>query len=337
MFNKSLSMLRTFALIAGVATFSFACSEDDDNNNNNGNPTPKTTIADVASTDAELSTFVAVLQATGLDGLADDENANLTVFAPTNEAFGDLLDAFGVTTLQGLIDEVGADALTEIVKYHVLSTEVMSSMISDGYVTTEGMNARGEKMSMYIGTMSGVQINGGASTVEEADIDADNGVIHKVGAVILPPTIGDLAIAGPNFSSLVAAVQAADASVLTTITDADAVLTLFAPDNDAFADLIAELQVQTLADVVAAVGQDGLTDILFYHALADEITSSEVGAAAGTGIGTALAGSTIDISVGSDGSVMITDAAGRMAMVEAVDIQGSNGVIHQINKVILPN
>ena len=322
-----------FAALIGIT--SFACSDDDDDNT--PAPVPNViTIDEVAANDADLSTFVAVLQATGLTSVVADENASLTVFAPDNAAFADLLAAFGVSTLDDLIAAVGADALTEIVKYHVIGAEVMSSQISDGYVTTEGLNVRGEKMSLYLSTASGVTINNGPM-VSAADIDADNGVIHKVDAVILPPTVGELGLANPNYSSLVSAVVAADSSVLSTLTDPALALTVFLPDNDAFADLLAELNVGSLGDVVALLGQDGLTDVLFYHALLDEITSAEVAGAAGTGIATALANSTIDIAVDGNGVVTITDEKGRMATVEAVDIQGSNGVIHQIDMVLLPN
>ena len=332
--TPSIKWISRLAFAALIGITSFACSDDDDDNT--PAPAPNViTIDEVAANDADLSTFVAVLQATDLTSVVANENANLTVFAPNNAAFADLLTANGVSSLDDLIAAIGIDALTEIVKYHVIGSEVMSSQISDGYVTTEGLNARNEKMSLYINTASGVQINN-SSTVTQADIDADNGVIHKVDAVLLPQTVGDLAIAGSMFTSLVTAVSAANISVLQTITDSDLALTMFLPDNDAFADLLVELGVGSLVDVVALLGQDGLTDVLFYHALLDEITSAEVAGAAGTGIATAFANSTIDIAVDGNGGVTITDEKGRTATVEVVDIQGSNGVIHQIDKVLLP-
>ena len=320
-------------LFAGILSFTVACSDDDDDNNNN-NPQNKTSIADVASNDPELSTLLAALQATGLDAVVDDDNANLTVFAPTNQAFDALLVALGVTDLNGLVSELGAEAVTEILKYHVIGTEVMSSAINDGYVTTLGENARGEMMSMYISTNGGVIINGSAASVIAADIDADNGVMHKVNAVILPPTVAGLVASNRNYACLLAAVQAADASVLITLNDESLALTVFGPDNDAFADALTELGLADLNELVSTLGQSGVTNVLLYHVLTDEITSSEV--STGTDIGTALAGFNIDITVGMDGSVTLTDELGRMATVTMVDIQGSNGVIHMIDKVILP-
>lgn len=333
MFQQTFRFARNFALVAGLSIFAIACDDDDDDNNN---PTPAdvTTIAELAVADPELATLLAALQATGLDAVVADENANLTVFAPDNDAFQALLDALQVPDLAGLVNLVGADAVTEILKYHVIGTEVKSGDLSNGYATTLGMNARGEMMSMYINIDNGVVINNDAATVTQADIDADNGVIHKINAVILPPTIADLLIPNPDYSVLIDAVLAADASVLDALTDKDGVWTLFAPDNDAFVDLLGELGVSDLAGVLVAVGQDGLTDILFYHVLGDEVTSSEV--MTGTGIQTALSTGTIDIAVDANGGVTITDGSGDVATVEAVDIQGSNGVVHRINEVILP-
>lgn len=325
--------LFNWALIAGLSAFAIACDDDDDNNNNN--PMDKTTIAEVAMADPELSTLVTVLQVTGLDAVVADENANLTVFAPTNTAFQNLLDALQVADLNELVATLGAEAVTEIVKYHVLGTEVMSSQISNGYVTTLGENARGKMMSMYLKVDNGVVINNDAASVEEADINADNGVIHKVNAVILPPTIADLIIANAEYSSLVAAVTAADPSVLAAASNEEATLTLFAPNDAAFGDLLQELNLTSLADVVAALGQDGLTDVLLYHVLPAEVVSSDLQPNM-TGVATALANATIDIAISGNGTVTITDGAGRQSNVTAVDIQGSNGVIHRINTVILP-
>lgn len=325
--------LRNWTLIAALSAFAIAC--DDDDNNNTNPPMDKTTIAEVAMADPELSTLVTVLQATGLDAVVADENANLTVFAPTNTAFQNLLDALQVADLNELIATLGAETVTEIVKYHVLGTEVMSSQISNGYVTTLGENARGKMMSMYLKVDNTVVINNNAASVEQADVDADNGVIHKVNAVILPPTIADLVIANSQFSSLVAAATAADPSVLSAITNEEAMLTLFAPDDAAFGDLLQELNLSSLNDVVAAIGQDGLTDVLLYHVLPSEVTSNEL-LPTNNNISTALTGATIDITVSGNGTVTITDRAGRTSNVTEVDIQGSNGVIHRINTVILP-
>lgn len=328
--NKS---LRNWTLIAALSAFAIAC--DDDDNNNTNPPMDKTTIAEVAMADPELSTLVTVLQATGLDAVVADENANLTVFAPTNTAFQNLLDALQVADLNELIATFGAETVTEIVKYHVLGTEVMSSQISNGYVTTLGENARGKMMSMYLKVDNTVVINNNAASVEQADVDADNGVIHKVNAVILPPTIADLVIANSQFSSLVAAATAADPSVLSAITNEEAMLTLFAPDDAAFGDLLQELNLSSLNDVVAAIGQDGLTDVLLYHVLPAEVVSSDLQPTMNN-VATALTGATIDIAISGNGTVTITDGAGRTSNVAEVDIQGSNGVIHRINTVILP-
>jgi transforming growth factor-beta-induced protein len=166
---------------------------------------------------------------------------------------------------------------------------------------------------MYIGTGDGVTINGEAK-VTNADIEASNGVIHAIDAVILPPTVVDLAVQNGNFETLVAAVVGAD--LAETLSDIDGTFTVFAPTDAAFAALGESLP-------------SDLTPILLYHVLGSPVYSDEIS----SGIISSLNETDPEIVVEvSDMGVMLNGSA----QVVATDIVGTNGVIHVIDQVILP-
>jgi transforming growth factor-beta-induced protein len=145
-------------------------------------------------------------------------------------------------------------------------------------------------------------------------------VIHKIDAVLLPPTVVDLAIANSDFSTLVAAVVKAD---LVDALSADGPFTVFAPTNAAFDALFIDLGVTGIDDLTA----DALTPILLYHVVGANVRSDQVT----TGSVPSLNGANIEIVVDDMGVTL-----NGTANVIAVDVQGTNGVIHAIDQVILP-
>jgi len=133
-------------------------------------------IVSLAQDTENLSTLVAAIEAAGLvDVLKGD--GPFTVFAPTNEAFEALPDG----TVESLLMPENRDQLVEILTYHVIPSEVMSGDLSDG-MTAE--TVEGSEVTISVSD-SGVSVND--ANVETADIEASNGVIHIVDAVILPP------------------------------------------------------------------------------------------------------------------------------------------------------
>lgn len=132
-------------------------------------------IVDTAVGAGSFGTLVAAVQAAGLvDTLKGD--GPFTVFAPTDAAFA----ALPAGTVEELLKPENKDKLTAILTYHVVAGKVMSGDLSDGLsaATVNGAN-------ITIGTMGGVTVNG--ANVTQADIEASNGVIHVIDAVILPP------------------------------------------------------------------------------------------------------------------------------------------------------
>lgn len=284
------------------------------------------TITGLAMMNKDLSILAQALSITGLDVVLNDRDAEFTVFAPSNDAFEAFLTA---NNLSGLND-IPVPVLTQVLLNHALSGVALSGNLSTTYTTTLATFGNTDSnISLYINTDNGVQLNGQSSVVA-ADITAANGVVHLVDAVIDLPTVVTFAVADPNFSNLVAALTRDDqpdfVSVLSTANGtAPAPFTVFAPINDAFADLLSELSLGSLDDVDGEI----LTAVLNMHVIAEANIRAEdlVSGPAST-----LGG---DITIDA-GNATITDPNGRVSNIIVVNVQAANGVVHAIDKVILP-
>ncbi len=293
-----------------------ACKDDDDDNDLKN-------IVEVAQGNSNLSTLVAAVQRADLvDALSGTDQ--LTVFAPTNAAFSTLLTSLGFSSLE----DVPVDVLKNILLNHVVSGEVRSSALTTGYVETLlPFGTTTSYLSNYVDLTSGVKIGG--ATVTTADVDASNGVVHIIDKVIVPPTVVNQALNNPNFSTLVAALTRSDLSVdYVTVLSGTGPFTVFAPTNAAFTALLAELGVAGLNDIPAAT----LDAVLQYHVvnganvLSTQLTDEQVV--------TSLEGTSFRIDL--TGGAKIVDANDRVANIIITDVQASNGVVHAIDKVILP-
>lgn len=295
---------RRFYLPVFVLTFAFtlnACS-DDATSSDMQDPS----ITEIAASNAQFSTLVGALQSTGLDAALDGDG-EFTVFAPTNDAFAALPEG----TLESLTEE----QLESILLYHVLGAEVFSGQL-EAQQAAQTLN--GEDI-FVTASGSGVTINAAAS-VTTADIEAGNGVIHVIDAVILPDaygTIVDNAVKRYFLSSLVQAVIQAD---LVDALLGEGPFTVFAPTDEAFA---------AIASVAAGLTVEELTNVLLYHVIQGEVLSTDLQP---TQQVTALNGETLTIEV-SGGAATINGSAG----ITTVDISGTNGVIHVIDEVLLPS
>jgi uncharacterized surface protein with fasciclin (FAS1) repeats len=136
------------------------------------------TIVDIAASNPDFSTLVAAVTEADLAETLSGEGP-FTVFAPTDEAFAAALDALGITAEELLANP----ALGDILTYHVLPAEVMSSDL-DPEQTVE--TVQGEEVTITVDD-SGAMIND--ATIVQTDIEASNGVIHVIDAVLLPPTV----------------------------------------------------------------------------------------------------------------------------------------------------
>ncbi|MCB8916745.1 MAG: fasciclin domain-containing protein [Ardenticatenaceae bacterium] len=271
------------------------------------------TIVDIAVADGRFKTLVAAVEAAGLvDTLKSD--GPFTVFAPTDDAFA----ALGDEAIAGLLAD--PETLSQILLYHVVPGRVMAADVG---ALESATTAQGEDIAI---TVDGDKVMVNGANVIITDIEADNGVIHVIDAVILPPsmsaeaapTIVDIAVADGNFTNLVAALEATG---LVETLQGEGPFTVFAPTDEAFAALGEETIAALLAD------PDTLSQILLYHVVAGAVTAADV---VNLDSATTVQGEDVTISV-DNGSIMINDA-----MVILPDIEAANGIIHVIDTVILP-
>lgn len=303
-------------LLMATVTFT-ACNKDDDEQLNPDNGNDVKSIVQIATEEEDFSILVEALVKADLVTALQGEGP-FTVFAPTNDAFEMLFNDLGVS---GVAD-LSAEALQPILLYHVVGASAKSSNLSTGYFSTLSAGTP-DKLgnTLFVEVDGGVMLNG-TTKVINADIEASNGVIHVIDKVLLPPNVVDIAVSNPNFSILVeAVVKAGLADALT----ADGPFTIFAPTNQAFEMLFSELGVSGIADLTA----EALTPILLYHVVSGNVISTEVS----TGmVPTLNESSQLNMTVSNDMGVMINGST----KVIAVDVQGTNGVIHAIDKVLLP-
>jgi uncharacterized surface protein with fasciclin (FAS1) repeats len=318
---KNLSLL----LIGAIFMTSLFTSCDDDVVTPAPEPEP-TSVVDIALSDADFSILVDAVVKAGLLETLDNADARFTVFAPTNPAFIQLLGDLGYSSL----DEVPVDALTNILLFHVINGVVESTDLSTGYtktLNTQGPN--GEAPDLRIVVDGGVMLNGG-SMVTSADKIADNGVVHVIDKVMIPPTVVDLAISNDAFTNLVAALTAGD-----NITDFVGTLvgagpfTVFAPTDAAFAALLDSNPIWNgLTDIPVEV-RDA---VLKYHVVNNaNVRSSDL---SDEQIVTTFSGGTFTIDL--DNGAQIRTSGGQTVNIIITDVQGTNGIIHVVDTVLLP-
>ena len=236
-----------------------------------------------------------------------------TVFAPTDQAF---IDANIDLSTFDTDEEIAV--LTDILLYHVYTAgAVYATDVTDG-LTVAMANGDDASFSVTNGT---VMI--GDATVTTADVMASNGVIHVIDKVLMPPAdlvdIAAVAMSTGTHDSLVAALVKAD---LVSTMQSVGPYTVFAPTDQAFTDAGIDLDAFTTDEEIAA-----LTDILLYHVYSGAVYAADV-----------TDGLTVAMVNGDDASFTVTDGTVMIgdATVTAADVMASNGVIHVIDKVLMP-
>ena len=302
--------IKSQCVVGAVALLS-ACGGSDD---------PPPNLVQTLQADPEYSILVEVVAAADLVETLNGSGP-FTVFAPTNTAFASLLTELGVTKEALLAD---TELLTAVLTYHVFPASVPRASVPLGkaIATVQGGIFKIDSVGADLIVTDG---RNRTSKIIATDLGASNGVIHTIDKVILPAdkTIVETAQGIPDFSILVEAVVAAE---LVEALSAAGPLTVFAPTNEAFAALLEELGVTKEA---LLANKPLLTAVLTYHVLDGRVLKADV--PVGAEIST-LQGDTFTV----DATLTITDQRGRTAGINATDVLASNGVIHVIDKVILP-
>merc|ERR1712151_1133810 len=254
-----------------------------------------------------------------------------TVFAPTNEGFGKL----PAGTLDSLIKPENKAQLVDILTYHVLPEQVLSTDLKffQRVKTVEGQNVH-----VYKDSWRGVRVTPDGKdfkSVTSADNKASNGVVHIIDGVLIPPSAPSLAGSTPNIvelaqsvedlSTLVTAVVAGD---LAETLSSPGPFTVFAPTNTAFAGLPAG----TLDDLLKPANKAQLVDILTYHVVSGSILSTDLQSFQAV---TTVEGKPLHI-VSWGGVVKLGPSLQSLSKVTAADNKASNGVVHIIDGVLIP-
>jgi transforming growth factor-beta-induced protein len=313
-----------FLLLFSISIIS--CDNDD---NDDQTEQVVLTIVQIAAQEPDLSILVEALTAADGDLTTTLSGGNFTVLAPTNDAFTEFLSTNGFASL----DEVPTDVLSNILLNHVITGSVVSTDLTtagSGYTTTNATNMDGDNLSLYFSTTDGVEFNG-LSGVVLADIPASNGVVHIVDAVIGLPTVVTFATSNPMFETLVAALTREDlatdyVSVLSSVASPSP-FTVFAPTNEAFGSLLTEVGLSSLSEIPV----DLLTSTLNTHVVASaNVRSGDLT----QGMNVSTLGDTLTVSL--DAGPQLIDLNERVANIIEVDVQAYNGVVHIIDKVVLP-
>jgi len=282
-------------------------------------------IVTVAVEAGQFKTLVAAVQAAGLVETLSGKGP-FTVFAPTDEAFAKL----GKDAIADLLKPENKDKLTSILTYHVVAGEYPAAKVvaAKSLTTVQGAD---------VTVAAGKDVMVGTAKVLKTDIKASNGIIHVIDSVILPPAANtaeaSMKAAKKNLPNLVAVASKAGsfntllkAAVAAGLADTLAnggPFTIFAPNDEAFA----KLGKDTIADLLKPENKDKLAAILKYHVVSGAVMSPE---AVKLTSAKTLQGGDLTLKV-VDGKLTIDGAK-----VIAADVEGSNGVIHVVDSVLLP-
>lgn len=309
--------LKVSAIAIALGFGLVACNDNDDS------PVLETnTIIDVAAGNPSFSTLVTAVDRAGLVDVLSTPGP-FTVFAPTNEAFGRFLNANGLTADELLANPDLADILT----YHVFSGSIASGDVAAGRVNTVAE----APFFVSVAPNGNLWINGSAR-ITETDITASNGIIHVLDNVIVAPTQNIAEIATgfansdePQFTQLVAGLVRAD--LVSAFTGGfDDNLTVFAPTDAAFEVLYEALgpDVNGIDDIDLEL----LTNVLRYHVVPARAFSQDLRQDAS--LETLLTGSNLTVDLAN---LQINESG----LVDGLlNVHATNGVIHVIDRVLLP-
>ncbi len=317
-------MKRSFLKLAAatfVAALVGACGGTDSGDDK----TPGTMV-----TVATRGGFSGLVLAATRAGLADQlsaPNSNLTLLAPTDDAFGLLSSQLGFLSIAEMVEALPIPTLRAILLYHVLPGSLTGpDLLAGGASLTTSLVQSGATLTLPLDKTNGLRVTdsiGRIGIVGLTDVPNDNGVFHVVDRVLMPPgllTVLQTVRSDPDrFSALAGAVSA---PALVEALNGTGPFTLFAPTDTAFkaAEMAALLPTAT----------NQIDVLLKYHVLGSAVLSPEI-----VGTRDTLAGQPITVNASSP--PVIVDTTAIPARITGVDIIASNGVVHVIDKVLLPN
>ena len=264
----------------------------------------------VAAKNYNFTTLVGLLS--GYPELVEAvATSEITVFAPTNDAFDDLFE----TVDPGSLSE---EQIAGILLYHT----ILGSRVFAGDLEAENTVESGSEEALYItADNDGVVINA-SSNVVAADVESTNGVIHAIDSVLLPNAFLDItgiALKNYNLTSLVGLL--ADFDLVETL-QGEGKFTVFAPTNAAF---------DAISSVIPDLSNDQILSTLLYHVLGAEVFAGDLAATQ-----TVEMLNEQDVTITVENGTVSIEGDGSTAVVTVADLAGTNGVIHIIDTVLIP-
>jgi uncharacterized surface protein with fasciclin (FAS1) repeats len=293
------------------------------------------TLIDVALRSSEISALVPAARRAGLEAALSAPNADVTVLAPSNDAWGRLSGQLGFTTIQALIDALPVPTLEAILRYHVLPTRLTRADLQAGGPTqatllTQNGNTISLPLSFAGNALTITDTIGREALGDVFNVVADNGLFHVIDRVLMPAgllTVLQTVQSNPErFGRLIDTVGSVPRALRDALNDSSAQLTLFAPLDSAF---------PAVATTLGTLSAAQLETVLRYHVLGQTVLSSQI--PFGTAVAT-LANQNITINNNATAPAIatITDTTATAANITVVDVLASNGVVHAIDKVLLP-
>lgn len=326
-------------------------------------PTGSVTLNELINTDTSFSFLKAAVAKAGLGAVLSNADSRLTLFAPDNAAFRRSFQAMGLPPVVQVIDQMDAETVRSIVSYHLapeyLPAESIPAVFPNLQYPTFLNPAPQLSPLLRLTIFPTRNVNGAYVNnipITAANTAASNGVLHRVAALVAPPSqsIYEIITADTALSFLVAALNRADSgrtsiaegSLIEAAKSIGANLTLFAPTNDAFRQLLRAMGLPPSPAVFAAMPVTTVRGLAAYHLLGvrafsvdfpptlftvPTLLNSGIPAHPGLQVRVQLTGPFVT-------SFQVTGAAngGVAATVVAQDRHATNGVVHKINRVLLP-
>jgi uncharacterized surface protein with fasciclin (FAS1) repeats len=315
--NNPFNSVLLAASLSATILFS-SCKKDDD-------PTPATNnITDVVSNTASYSVLKEAVVKANLAATLSGTGP-FTVFAPDNAAFA----SAGITS--ATVTSLTATQLSDLLLYHTIGSKILAADVPAG-PNAKVVTAGGDSV-FVTKNAAGVFVNGIA--VAQADIAADNGVIHRLSKALNKPSANIVATAqaaGSGLDSLVKAIVRAnnatggDANLINTLSTAT--ITVFAPSNAAFTQLLGALGLTDINQIPVST----LLPVLKYHVRNGRAFSSDLA----NGPLTMLAGGNTVISITPVATIKGNGNGANASNIVATNIMARNGVVHVIDRVLLP-
>ncbi|PZV87422.1 transforming growth factor-beta-induced protein [Algoriphagus aquaeductus] len=285
-----------------------------------------------AAQSAGLTTLLDAVTAAGL-GNALLNTPQMTVFAPTNAAFTAALQAYGAANLNQLVAKIGGISnLQTVLGFHVVPAAAFSFELSP---TNTFTTLAGQQLTVTR-TASGVTVRdalGNTANVVTPDVAISNGVVHVIDRVLLPTIDLPNVVEAAQAANLTVLLQAVTAAGLGNALLSQESMTVFAPTNQAFTNLLQALNLNSLQELINALGVDAVTKVLGFHVV--PATAFSFNLAAGAQEVPTLAGEMLTVTR-TGNNVTVTDKAGNTFNVVAADVAIENGVVHVIDGVLLP-